>query len=172
MRLTLSTNKSYSSILSKEEIIHELNNLDREKKFGGLKVDQFDTNIMDSNFSIQRYSNGLDGFTLEKFPLINGEIISEKPTVINIKLKPNLFTIVFFAIFVFTFIPVGIFIDEMTINGVKKVPTILERLTFAGLGGLIPGLWCYFGYIRPIKKAEIWIVNRLNLTPVENSGNR
>ena len=68
MKLTLSTDKFYSSSLSKEEIIYELNNLESEKKFGGLRVDRFDMNITNSNFAIQRYSNGLDGFTLEQFP--------------------------------------------------------------------------------------------------------
>jgi hypothetical protein len=171
MRLFFLANKNYSTVLSKEEIIHELNNLENEKKFGGLKVDKFNTNINDSTFSIQRYSNGLDGFTIEQFPLIKGEIFSEKPTLLNIMLKPSLFTIFFFSIFVFIFIPLGIFMDGTTVNGVKRVPTILERLRIIGLGGGIPGLWCYFGYIRPIKKAEIWIVNRLKLTPVENNGN-
>jgi hypothetical protein len=64
----------------------------------------------------------------------------------------------------------AIFIDKTTINGVFRTPTILERLMIAGLGGIIPGLWCYFGYIRPIKKAESWIITRLNLSPIKNNG--
>ena len=170
MRLPLSIDKSYLSTFSKEKVFSELSLVESQKKFGGLRVDKFAISVTDSSFQIQRYSNGLDGFTLGQFPLINGEFISERPTILNIKLKPNYITIIFFSIFVITFIPLGIFLDKMTINGVFRAPTILERLMFAGLGGIVPGLWCYFGYIRPIKKAELWIINRLNLTPIENNG--
>ncbi len=144
----------------------ELTNLTDEKKFGGLRVDKFATGIQENGFFIDRNTYGLDGFTFERYPVIEGIYFSENPLVINILIKPRYFTIIFFSLFVLTFIPVAIFADKMTINGVFKSPSIVERMLFS-LGGIIPGLWCYFGYIRPVKKAENWIVQKLNLSVVD-----
>lgn len=167
MKLPFTIDRNYSTDLSKSQVNEVMNNLDTQKQFGGLRTDKFVAQTSESGFIVARNTYGLDGFTLEQYPVVEGLYISERPMTINIVIKPSYFTILFFSIFVFTFIPVGIFVDKMTINGVFRSPTITERFLFAGVGGIIPGLWCYFGYIRPIKKAETWIVEklRLNFTP-------
>ena len=170
MKLPFSIDRYYTTHLSKSQVADELNDLDAEKKFGGLRTDKFATSTSESNFLIGRNTYGVDGFTLEQYPVIEGFYFSEKPLIINILIKPDYFTILFFSIFVFTFIPAAIFVDKMTINGVYKSPTIIERLLFAGVGGIMPGLWCYFGYIRPVKKAEKWIVEKLSLSITDNYG--
>lgn len=164
MKLPFSIDRYYSTTLSKTQVREELNNLVTERKFGGLRTDKFVTDISENRFLIGRNTYGVDGFTLEQYPVIEGIFFSERPVTINILIKPSYFTILFFSVFVFLFIPAAIFVDKMTINGVFRTPTIIERFLFAGVGGIIPGLWCYFGYIRPVKKAERWIVQRLNLS--------
>lgn len=164
MKLPFSIDRYFTTHLSKTQIAEELNSLRTEKKFGGLRTDKFITNTSESGFIIGRNTYGVDGFTLEQYPVIEGIYFSESPVIINILIKPSYFTILFFSIFVFTFIPVAIFIDKMTINGVFRSPTIIERILFGFVGGIIPGLWCYFGYIRPVKKAERWIVQKLSLS--------
>ena len=168
MRLPFKIDKFYSSDLSKEQVIEELNNLSSQKLFGGLRTDKFGAQTSEGGFIVERNAVGLDGFTLENYPVVHGFYISERPLTINIVIKPNYFTILFFSLFVFLFIPVGIFMDEMTINGMVRSPTIGERFLFAGLGGFVPGLWCYFGFIRPIKKAENWIVDKLRLHKIHD----
>lgn len=170
MKLPFSIDGYFTTHLSKAQIAEELNSLRTEKKFGGLRTDKFITNTSESGFMIGRNTYGIDGFTLEQYPVIEGIYFSESPLTINILIKPSYFTILFFSMFVLTFIPVAIFIDKMTINGVFRPPTIIERALFAFIGGIIPGLWCYFGYVRPVKKAERWIVQKLNLS-ITNSYN-
>ena len=164
MKLPFSIDKYYTTHLSRSQVAEELNNLVTEKRFGGLRRDKLVTQISEGGFIIGRNSNGVDGFTLEQYPTVEGIYFSERPLTINILIKPSYFNIIFFSIFVFTFIPASIFINNMTINGVFRSPTIMERFLFALIGGIIPGLWCYFGYIRPIKKAEIWIIEKLRLS--------
>ena len=170
MKLPFSIDKYYTTHLSRSQVAEELNNLVTEKKFGGLRRDKLVTQISESGFIIGRNSYGVDGFTLEQYPAVEGIYFSERPLTINIQIKPSYFNIIFFSIFVFTFIPASIFINNMTINGVFRSPTIMERFLFATIGGIIPGLWCYFGYIRPIKKAESWIIEKLSLSITDDYG--
>ncbi len=170
MKLPVTIDRCYFTDLSKNQVNEELNSLTNQKQFGGLRTDKFVAQTSETGFTIGRNTYGLDGFTLEQYPEIKGFYISEIPLTINIVIKPNYFAILFFSIFFFSFIPVGIFVDKMTINGIFRVPTIIERFLFASGGGLIPGVWCYFGYIRPIKKAMNWIVEKLKLNAINNYG--
>jgi hypothetical protein len=170
MKLPFSIDRYYTTDLSTSQVAEELNNLDKEKKFGGLRIDKFIAQCSEDGFIVGRNTSGVDGFTLEQYPIIEGIYFSKKPLTINILIKPRYLMILFFALFVFTFIPAAIFIDKMTINGIFRSPTIMERFLFAFVGGIIPGLWCYFGYIRPIRKAENWIVEKLGLNIAENNG--
>ena len=167
MSALLKVNRYYTTHLSKSQITEEVNSLVLQKQFGGLRTDRFISTIWENGFEIQRETSGVDFFTLEQYPAIEGNYISENPTIINVLIRPNYWMIAFFSLFVFTFIPASIFVDEMTINGVTKTPTMFERLFFAAIGAGIPGLWGYFGYIRPIRKAREWIVTRLMLSPAD-----
>jgi hypothetical protein len=162
MRLPFTIEKLYTTRLSFEEIVQELENKNSIKYFGGLRVDKYKHGIVDGTFYVQRYSNGIDAF-LEYFPVIKGEIVNEKPTRVFLTFKPSYFYIIFFSIFVIGFGYAGVFVDNWTINGVKRLPSVLERFFIVLLGSGIPFLWCYLQYIRPIKKAEKWITEKLTL---------
>ena len=162
MRLPFTIEKLYTTSLSFNEIVQELENKNSIKYFGGLRVDKYKHDIVDLGFYVQRYSNGIDAF-LEYFPLIKGEIVNEKPTRVFLTLKPSYFTIIFFSLFVFGFGYAGIFVDNWTINGVKRLPTALDRLFVILFGSGMPFLWCYLQYIRPIKRVEKWITEKLDL---------
>ena len=116
MKLPFSIDKYYTTHLSKSQVAEELNNLVTEKKFGGLRRDKLVTQISESGFIIGRNSYGVDGFTLEQYPAVEGIYFSERPLTINIQIKPSYFNIIFFSIFVVTFIPASVFIDNMTIT--------------------------------------------------------
>lgn len=162
MRLPFTIEKLYTTNLTFDEIAQELENKNSIKYFGELRVDKYKHDIVENGFYVQRYSNGIDAF-LEYFPLIKGEIVNEKPTRVFLTFKPSYFTIIFFSIFVFGFGYAGIFVDNWTLNGVKRMPTIPERLLIVALGSGIPFLWCFLQYIRPIKRAEKWITEKLGL---------
>lgn len=74
------------------------------------------------------------------------KIENENPTQAEIKFIPNYFSILFFSIFVFTFISIAVFIDKMTINGVYREPTLGERLLYS-LAGIVHRIWCYLRII-------------------------
>jgi hypothetical protein len=69
-------------------------------------------------------------------------------------------------IFPCVFIPSAILSDQMTINGVLRKPELIERIGFGLFGGGGPMIWCYFDSIRPIKEAELWIVEKLKLKEI------
>ena len=166
MKLPFSIDRCYTTFLTRNQVTDELSKLTTEKHFGGLRTDKFVAEVADNSFFIARKTQGVDGFALEQYPVIEGIYFADNPVVINIIIKPSYGTIAFFALFVFTFIPAAIFVDKMTFNGVFKVPTLTERFAFS-LVGIFPGLWCYFGYIRPVRKAQTWIINKLSLTETD-----
>ena len=168
MRLPFTIKKLYSTRFSAEEILQNLENKNSIKYFAGLRVDKYKFEITDDGFYVQRYSNGIDAL-LEYFPLIKGEIINRDPTRIFLTFKPSYFAIIFFSIFIFGFGLAGLFVDNWTLNGIKRMPSVIERLTIVSFGCGIPLLWCYLQNIRPIKKAEKWIVEKLELCEQNNN---
>lgn len=170
MRAIFKVDRYYTTHLSKSQITEVLHDLTSKKGFGGLRIDRFISTILENGFVIQRITSGVDLFTLEKYPTVKGIYFSDEPTIIKILIRPNYLMIAFFSLFVLIFIPTPLFIDEMTINGVTRSPGIFERILFTAAGGVLPGLWGYFGYIRPIRKANEWIVKKLALSPINYNG--
>lgn len=164
MKLPFTIIKKYKTFLSKEELFDSIGNVKSEKLLKGLRFDKFSTVILENSFQLQRESFGVD-MVLENYPLITCNIEKENPTIVQVLIKPNYLNIAFFMVFVLVFISVSIFMDEITINEELKKPNLQERFLFS-LGGIVPGIWCYFGFIRPIKKTEKWIVEKLNLKEI------
>jgi hypothetical protein len=159
--LPLTISGKYKTNFDYLEIKNILDEKMPEKYFMGMKVDKYEYEVNNKTLKIQRYSLGLDAF-IESFPLIRIKIESENPIIANIKLTPSYFSILFFAVFVFTFIPAAFFVEKWTINDVLREPTLIERCLFS-LAGIIPGIWCYLQFIRPIKKTEKWLIEKLKL---------
>lgn len=168
MKHPFAVDKYYTTHLTKVQLIHEIAHIGTQKKYGGLLIDEFIASFGIDGFLIKRKTYGLDGFKPGRYPAIEGIFISEKPLTVNLRIKPSLFIIILFSFFTIMLIGSAIFAKEMTINGVLKSPTVNERFLIS-LWALIPGLWCYFGYIRPVKKAEKWVVQLLHLKEDEVS---
>jgi len=168
MKLVLNIDQYYSSGLTKAGISDALAFLGKENKFGGLRTDRFIASETEDGFVVERNTYGLDFFTIERYPPITCNYISEDPVVLNIRIRPNYFTIIFLSFMSVAFMLSTLLASKMTINCVYKTPSIPERLVFIGFS-LLPALWCYFGYLRPIQKAEKWITEKLNLTAGERN---
>lgn len=162
--LPLTIYENYKTDLTYSEVKNILNKKNPEKYLLGLKVDKYDYEENNKTLKIQRYSIGLDAF-LESFPLVKLKIESENPIIANVKFTPSYFSILFFAVFVVVFIPAAFFAEKWTINDVLRTPTLPERFLFS-LGGIIPGIWCYLQFIRPIKKTEKWLIEKLKLQKI------
>jgi hypothetical protein len=166
MRIPFKIEKLVTTKLSFDEIVQELENKNSIKYFGGLRIDKYRFSIDDNRFYIQRNSYGIDA-SLEYFPLIKGEVVNENPFRIYIELIPSYLAIVFFFVIALLFFIAGVFINNWTINGIKRAPLVYERLLIVLFGSGIPLLWCYLQYIRPIKKAKTWIFEKLQLIEFE-----
>ena len=164
MKLPFTIIRKCKTSLTKKEIFEIIREVKSEKFFQGIRLDKFESVILENSFLLQRESFGLD-ITPENYPLVTCKIEKENPTSVELIIKPYYQNITFFMIFVVTFISVAIFCDEITINDVLKKPDLFERFLIS-LGGIIPGIWCYIGFIRPIKKTEKWIVEKLNLKEI------
>jgi hypothetical protein len=164
MKFPFTIVKKYKTLKTKDEINDIINSQGNEKLLYGLRIDKFYTEFKTNEFKIYRESFGVD-FFLENYPLITSKIMSENPTKLEVEIKPNYFNIAFFGLFVVGFILGAIFLNEIEINGVLKNPNLLERLLFS-LGGIIPGIWCYIAFIRPIYKTEKWFVEKLDLKEI------
>ncbi|KIA82620.1 hypothetical protein [Kaistella jeonii] len=159
--LPLTIYGKYQTDFSYAEIINILDKKTSEKYLLGMKIDKYEYEENNKTIKIQRYSIGLDAF-LESFPLIKMKIENENSMVANVKITPSYFRILFFAVFVIVFIPAAFFAEKWTINDILRTPTLPERFLFS-LAGIIPGIWCYFQFIRPIKKTEKWLIEKLKL---------
>jgi hypothetical protein len=159
--------RKYKTDLTYSEIKKILDEKTPEKYLLGMKIDKYEYEENNKTIKIQRYSLGVDAF-LESFPLIKMKIETENPIIANVKFTPSYFSILFFAIFVVIFIPAAFFVEKWNINDVLREPTLPERFLFA-LAGIIPGIWCYLQFIRPIKKTEKWLVEKLKLQKLQNN---
>lgn len=166
MGMPFRTGKIVTTKLSFDEIVKELENKSAVKYFGGLRIDKYRFSIEENKFYIQRNSYGLD-VLLEYFPLIKGEVVNQDPLRIYIELIPSYLAIIFFSFIAIMFFIAGVFVNDWTINGIKRVPMFYERLLIVFFGSGIPILWCYLQYIRPIKKAKQWIFEKLQLVEFE-----
>jgi hypothetical protein len=164
MKLPLTIIRKYKTSLAKKEIFEIIGEVKSERLFKGIRFDKFRSVILENSFHLQRESFGLD-MTLENYPLVSCKIEEESPTIVELVIKPYYQDIVFFMIFIITFISFAIFCDEIAIGDFIKRPNLFERFLFS-LGGIIPGIWCYFGFIKPIKKTEKWIVEKLNFKEI------
>ena len=164
MKLPFSIIRKYKTSLAKEGIFKIIGEVKSEKYYRGIRVDKYRTIILQNSFKLQREAFGLE-LTLENYPLITCEIEKENPTIVKLVIKPYYQDIVFFMLFFVTFISAAIFCDEITIDNILKKPNLLERFLFS-LGGIFSGIWCYIGFIRPIKKTQKWIVEKLNLQEI------
>lgn len=169
MKLPFTIEKLVTTQLTFSQIVERLEDRQSIKSFGGLRVDKYRFVVQEDEFYVGRNAYGLDAL-LEYFPLIVGKVVGQQPTQIHLKLKPDYFFIGFFCVFALIFFIGGALIDDWTLNGVKRAPTLLERLGIISLGCILPLLWCYVQNIRPIKKAESWIEEKLEL--VDNDGSR
>lgn len=151
MKLPFTTEQLYATPLSFTGITEELENKRSVK---------YDFELTETEFYIYRYSHGVGGLH-ECFPTIKGEIVNQDPTRVFLILRPGYRMIIFFLVVATMFAWTSVFGDNWTINGVKRLPTLTERIMFFLAGSGIPSLWCYLQYIRPIKKTKNWIVEKL-----------
>jgi len=162
--LPLTIHGKYKTDLTYNEIKKILETKNSEKYLLGMKIDKYAYEENDATLKIQRYSLGIDAFS-ESFPIINMKVESQNPIIADIRFTPSYFSILFFLVFVVVFIPAAFFAEKWTINDVLREPTLPERFLFS-LGGIIPAIWCYLQFIRPIKKTEKWLIEKLKLKKI------
>ena len=161
MGLPFQTVKTFTTHLSKDEVIGFIRErLSRKSRFLFITTSDYVGSIEGRTFNFYKNFNARYG---RSNPKIKGTISTENHTTVEIKISPHYLRVLFFLIFPCVFIPTAILSDQMTINGVLREPELIERISFGLIGGGGPIIWCYFDSIRPIKKAEVWITEKLKL---------
>ena len=160
MALPFEVRKTFTTALSSAEVkalmIEQNNKRNKIRFFWGFNY--FGT-VDDSGFVLTRYSSQKK----IAHPRINGRIHTANPTIVELTITPNYFTIVSVLVWAVILAVVAIVTNGMIINGVLRTPTFNERLLFALGGGGLPMLWCYLNVIFPVKWAESWLKKKLKL---------
>ncbi|HOB24811.1 MAG TPA: hypothetical protein PKV58_08605 [Kaistella sp.] len=159
--------RNYQTDLSFEEILERLENNETEYYFNGLQVVNYGFEATRKKIIIQRYSEGIDP-VIEFFPLIKMEIQHETPIKLKIKYVLPYKPIIFFTVFVIPFIFGTVREVEWTVNDVKRLLTLPERAILFLIMVVLPGLWCYLQFLRPINKMEKWLMKKLDLYKIKN----
>ena len=161
MKLPFQIVKIFTTRLSSSEVMSSISNLlDEKSKFLFIPLNDNIGSIARNSFQFYKTYNIRSG---PANPWIKGVIVMENPTTIEIKISPHWHRVIFFMIFPVIFIPTAFLDSQMTINGILREPTFLERIAVVLFGGIGPIIWCYLDSIRPIKIAENWIKDRLML---------
>jgi|GEM_PF-2041818 len=167
--LPLTVSEEYESDYNYTEIKNILNNLTPEIKIFGIKTRQHNLYEDENNkkFTVSLFSPLVYNSSNQPVSTLymRIEIKTEYPTTLNLKFIPNYFAILFLLIFVVIFIPGAFFAEKWTINDVYRTPTVPERFLFS-LAGIIPGVWCYIQFIRPIKRTKNWIIKKMRLRKI------
>ncbi len=160
MRLPFQTLKTFRTSLSAEEVIAFVQErLSRRTKVLFFSQRDYAGSINGMAFNLYRKFH----FSGRSFARIKGAVLSADPTLIEIKIFPHYWRILFFMIFPCVFLPSAILNDQMMINGVLRKPELAEKRIWSGLFGIGPMVWCYFDCIRPIYEAEKWLIDKLAL---------
>lgn len=162
MRLPFQVVKTFTTQYSREEVLAFVQErLNRKSKLLFISFVEYIGSIKGATFSFYKNFNPSHGLSN---PKIKGTILSESPTTIKVQISPHYLRVLFFLLFPCVFIPAAITSDEITIDGVLREPELFERILIGLFGGGGPLIFCYFDSIRPIKKAERWITDKLKLT--------
>lgn len=158
--------KTYTSTLSKEELlarVQETLNIrateDRDYLFGvgWLKGNKFVFNryVYDYQHSIK---NIIAPSYITDETSVEGEVVSENPTKLMLKIVPDTISLATFSFLCISFAIIICFIPANSL-----VPKILVLLALL----LVFRISWYFRFILPVYGAKKWAVSRFKLTEVE-----
>ncbi|UIR56756.1 hypothetical protein LZQ00_02810 [Sphingobacterium sp. SRCM116780] len=152
----------YETALTKQQIFEKIDST----SMNDLYMPTYRTEFLNHSFKIHffSYNHGRDGSLLGHFRertrlrsvnvYLNGEIKSENPTIIQIGIRPNYFSIALFMIFAFgMFILPAIFVEKIAVNGVEQVFQLKYKLLYASIS-LPIFIFFYIDAIRPLYKAK------------------
>jgi hypothetical protein len=144
--------KTFTSSLSAEEAINNLGQLlNTKSKFLFFSFNGHVGSIKGNSFTLGRHIG--DPFGLFS-PKIKGIIRGENPTIIDTRIGVPYSFIIFYFFFQMIGLPIIFSADEMTFNGVPRVPDVYDKIGVALLIICIPALAIFFIIILPIKQIE------------------
>jgi hypothetical protein len=125
-------------------------------------------------FTIRHYFGHMNGqeFVLSTYngyqtgllvPMVKGKVAHDDQTVVGLKFQLPIIPTFFLLVLPLMFIPIFFTVDEMTINGVLKEPTMNERIGWALFSIGVPALLYYLNCIRPLQKLHRVFKSKLKL---------
>ncbi|WP_400190239.1 hypothetical protein [Hymenobacter sp. B81] len=163
MTLPFAIHKVYTSALTKDQLITELERIQPTE--GSLQIfdtKQYAAKIISTGFTIKHANPARN---LPVMPTIKGKFIQDNPTNIKIRFTPDYLFLLMFLAFSLFINYIILFSDNWNFDGIKRPPTLTERMSALWAGYLPAAMW-YWGFVAPVKKAESWLIKRLQLQPL------
>jgi hypothetical protein len=115
--------------------------------------------LKDGQFKFSAYNTELVMLS----PTVKGKIFGENRTVVEIKDGIPIVMLLFYSLFPAFMIPMMWLSDEITINGVLREPTILERIGFSIFSIGVPGVIFFFNTFLPLRRLRGTLKEKLKL---------
>jgi len=125
------------------------------------KIDATEFRVSSGNSKLLDFGN----------PKVKGIIQSENPTKITLYYGLPVVVLCFFLIFPLTFVPAAFLSEQMVINGVDREPEFWERLLFAVMGTVVPGIIFFFNVIVPLMNTRSSLKRALKIKAIQKDSN-
>ncbi|NVO85320.1 hypothetical protein [Hymenobacter terrestris] len=166
MKIPFRIHRSYKSSLTVEQIYQFLDHLSSKKsEIWTFKSNTYDVQVDDECFSIKKRGGSING---QIHPLVKGEIMNADFVQVSLDIKPS-YSTMFLSFIVGSILLFSLLLSEkITINGVYRSITLLERTGFVFFVVAIPAGLSYFKTIKPTQDTEKWLIREMQLKPLPN----
>jgi hypothetical protein len=151
----------FTTSSSQEEILNTVRSmLSSKSKILFFTSRHYFGNVEGQKFAFTTYSGFENRFFV---PMVKGQVTSESPTIVHLNFQLPILPAFFLLVFPLIFLPSFFTLDEMTINGVLREPTMNERIGWALFFIGIPAFLYYVNFVRPLQNLHYVLKNKLSL---------
>lgn len=162
--LSFTSRKTFITSFSKEQaimVIQEM--LSSKSKILFFTIRHYFGYVRGQEFTFSTY-NGYQTRLL--IPMVKGKVAQVDRTVVDLKFQVPIIPTCFLLVVPMMFLPSLFTMDEMTINGELREPTMIERIGFALFFISVPALLFYLNCLRPLQKLHLDLKNNLQLEEI------
>lgn len=168
--LSFTSRKTFTTVFSEQQTMIAIQEmLSVKSKILFFTVRHYFGHLKGQDFVLSSY-NGYQARLL--VPMVTGRITRDNKTVVDLKFQLPIIPAFFLLVLPLVFLPSFFTIDEMTINGVLREPTMNERIGWALFFIGLPAILYYTNCVRPLQKLHRSLKNKLRLEEKLNPSNK
>jgi hypothetical protein len=158
---SLTLRKTFTTSFSEEETLTAVQEMLTSKwKILFFSIPRYFGRVTAREFTFSTYSRYQ---TTLLVPAVKGKVSHDGQTLVDLKFQLPVIPALFLLLFPLMFVPTFFTIDQMTINGVLRIPTMNERIGWALFFIAVPSLIFYLNYARPLLKLKRVLKKNLRL---------